>query len=430
MTTQGDVKKYHVITYGCQMNKSDSERIASIFEQYACSPTTNPQEADFIVMNTCSIRQSAENRVYSQAHQFNKWKKDKPELQVVITGCMAPRVDAVQKASGVDHVLNIKDLAELPSRLGLVRPEDNARGQDYFSIAPKFTTPFQVYIPIMTGCNNFCTFCVVPFTRGREFSRPMLDVIKEVENAIAQGAKEITLLGQNVNSYAYGFEELLRRINELSGEFWVRFVSSNPQDMSDELIDVVAGGEKLCNYMHFAVQAGNDRILKKMNRRHTIEEYNRLIDRMRSAMPDMGMSTDIIVGFPGETEEEFEDTVKLCERTQYDMAYISQYSIRTGTPAWRLTDDVPREEKKRRDVVLTEILKKTARANAEKLVGTQRKVLIERINKRGWLSGKEEGFRTVTLPEVSDEDLIGTFIEVEIIAAHSFGVDGSLVGSK
>jgi tRNA-2-methylthio-N6-dimethylallyladenosine synthase len=147
-------------------------------------------------------------------------------------------------------------------------------------------------------------------------------------------------------------------------------------------------------------------------------------------MPDMGMSTDIIVGFPGETEEEFEDTVKLCERTQYDMAYISQYSIRTGTPAWRLTDDVPREEKKRRDVVLTEILKKTARANAEKLVGTQRKVLIERINKRGWLSGKEEGFRTVTLPEVSDEDLIGTFIEVEIIAAHSFGVDGSLVGSK
>lgn len=421
-------KKYHIMTYGCQMNKSDSERIASIFEQYRCSPTTDWKEADFIVMNTCSVRQSAENRVYGQANKFHAHKKKhKPDLQVIITGCMAPRADATAKALGVDHVINIKDLATLPHVVGLTRPETNELGQDYFSIAPKYVSDFQVYIPIMTGCNNFCTFCVVPFTRGREFSRPMLDIVKEVEHAVAQGVKEITLLGQNVNSYAYGFEELLRRINAIEGDFWVRFVSSNPQDMTDELIEVVASSDKLCKYMHFAVQAGNNRILKRMNRRHTIEQYKELCAKMRQVMPDMGMSTDIIVGFPSETEEEFEETHALMREISYDMAYISRYSARTGTPAFRLRDDVATAEKIRRDRVLTETLKKTARANGEKLVGTTRRVLIERINRRGLFDGKDTGFRTVTILDGHGKDLMGKFVVVKIVAAHNFGLDGELI---
>jgi len=428
MNESKDTKKYHIITFGCQMNKSDSERIASIFEQYKCSPVFTPEEADFIVMNTCSIRKTAEDRVMGHAKNFNKMKlKGKPDLKVVITGCMAPRSDEVAKTLGVDVVINIKDLALLPEKLGLVRPKDNELGVDYFSIAPKYISTFQVYIPIMTGCNNFCTFCVVPFTRGREFSRHMIDVLHEVEQAVANGAKEITLLGQNVNSYEYGFEELLRKINNIEGDFWVRFVSSNPQDMTDELIEVVAHGEKLCNYMHFAVQSGNDRVLKKMNRRHTIQEYKELCAKMRKLMPDMGMSTDVIVGFPSETDEEFEYTVQLFKEIKYDLAYISQYSARSGTPSWRMTDDVTIGEKKRRDKVLTEILKQTAQANADLLIGTTRKVLIEKFNKRGMLMGKDEGYRSVAIENTQDESLIGQFVQVEITSAGAFGMNGNIV---
>ncbi len=425
--TSTATKKYHIITYGCQMNKSDSERIASIFEQYRCLPTDTPAEADFIVMNTCSIRQTAEDRVVGQARNFTRLKDTKPDVQVVITGCMAPRGDAVKKASGVDHVVNIKDLALLPEKLGLTRPQDNELTADYFSIAPKYTTPFQVYIPIMTGCNNFCTFCVVPYTRGREFSRPMLDILNEVEQAVAHGAKEITLLGQNVNSYQYGFVELLRRINDISGDFWVRFVSSNPQDMSRDLIDTVAECDKMAKYMHFAVQSGNDRILKRMNRRHTIAEYEALCEYMKERMPDLGLSTDVIVGFPSETEEEFMDTVRLFERMSFDMAYISMYSARTGTPAWRLKDDVSKEEKKHREFVLNELLGRSAQANAQRLVGSTRRVLIERINKRGTLTGKDTGFRTVTLPGVADSSLIGQFVDVRITEAFNFGMNAELL---
>ncbi len=410
------------------MNKSDSERIASIFEQYNCTSTDNWKDADFIIMNTCSIKQSAENRVMGQVNNFNKYKKkQKPDLKIVITGCMVFRTDAVAKTKGVDVAININDLALLPEKLNLTNDKQIEKAKDYFSITPKYKNNFQVFIPIMTGCNNFCTFCVVPYTRGREYSRPMIDVLNEVKLAVNNGAKEIYLLGQNVNSYEFGFEELLRKINSIEGEFWVRFVSANPQDMSKELIDVIATSEKLCKYIHFAVQSGNDRILKKMNRRHTIEDYLKLYDKMKKVMPEMGISTDIIVGFPSETEEEFKDTIKLMEQVKFDMAYISQYSARTGTPAWRLDDDVSIEEKKRRDKIATEILAITAKKNGEKLIGKSVTVLIEKLNRRGQLTGKETGYRTVNIINSSDESLIGTFVDVKITNAHNFGLDAEII---
>lgn len=419
-------KKYHIVTYGCAMNKSDSERIASIFEQYDCQPVNEPSEADFIVLNTCSIRQSAENRVYGAVHNFQELKAKNPNLKVAITGCMAPREEAAGKA-GADAIFTIKDLALLPEKLGLVKPVENKIAGDYFSIAPKFTSKFQACIPIMTGCNNFCTFCVVPFTRGREYSRPMVDILNEVDLALQNGAKEIMLLGQNVNSYKYGFVELLKKINEKPGKFWVRFVSSNPQDMSDELLETIAAGEKLAKWIHFAVQSGNDRILKRMNRRHTIADYLILYDKMKALMPNVGVSTDIIVGFPSETEEEFNDTIKLFEKVKYDMAYISQYSARTGTPAFRLKDDVTDEEKHRRDQALTEVLKVTAQENGKKFVGQTVEILVEKINRRGMPSGKETGYRTVNITNSTDESLVGQFVNVKILESFSFGLNGELV---
>jgi len=419
-------KAYHIVTYGCQMNKSDSERIASIFEQYDCKPTAEPVEADFIVLNTCSVRQSAEDRVLGAVRGYRMNSSAKKDLKIILTGCMAPREDAVARIEGVDVVLAIKEIATLPQKLGLVRPDDSQIVADYFSVAPKYTNKFQCYIPIMTGCNNFCTFCVVPFTRGREYSRLMIDVLKEVETAVAQGAKEINLLGQNVNSYKYGFVELLKKINEIPGDFWVRFVSSNPQDMTTELLDTVANGEKLCKYIHFAVQSGNNRILKRMNRRHTIAQYLELYDHMKKVMPDVGVSTDIIVGFPSETREEHLDTLKLMEQVKFDMAYINQYSARSGTPSWRMKDDVSIEEKHARDHELTDLLKRTAKENNEKFVGRTIKVLIEKINRRGVLAGKDTGFRTVNVNS-ADESLVGTFVNVRILEALPFGMNGELV---
>lgn len=429
MNEVSTTKKYHIVTYGCAMNTSDSERISSIFEQYDCEPVNDPSQADYIVLNTCSIRQSAENRVYGATRSYKEYKKDNPNLKVAITGCMAPRLDATAKAQGVDAVFTIKDLALLPEKLGLKKPEESKVVADYFTIAPKFSSKFQAYIPIMTGCNNFCTFCVVPFTRGREYSRPMVDIMNEVDLALKNGAKEITLLGQNVNSYKYGFVELLKKINDLPGNFWVRFVSSNPQDMSPELIETIANGEKLCKWVHFAVQAGNDRILKRMNRRHSIADYLKLYERMQELMPEVGVSTDIIVGFPSETEAEFNDTAELFEKVKYDMAYISQYSARTGTPAFRLKDDVTIEEKKRRDQVLTEILKRTAQENNMKFVGQEVKVLVEKINRRGMPSGKETGFRTVNISNSTDASLVGKFVKVKIIEALPFGMNGELISA-
>lgn len=423
-----DTKKYHIVTYGCQMNKSDSERISSIFELYDCKLASEAGDADFIILNTCSIRQSAEDRVTGVVREYHRFKKNKPDLKVILTGCMAPRGDAIAKTMGVDVVVNIKELATLPEKLGLKREDDSQILADYFSIKPKYTSSFQSFIPIMTGCNNFCTFCVVPFTRGREYSRSFEDVINEVEIAVAHGAKEITLLGQNVNSYKYGFVELLKKINDIPGKFWVRFVSSNPQDMSLELLDVIAQGEKLCKYIHFAVQAGNDRILKRMNRRHTIAQYLKLYDYMKEKMPNVGVSTDIIIGFPSETEVEFQDTVNLFELVKYDMAYISQYSERSGTPAYRMKDDVSIEEKHRRDHILTDILKRTACENNQKYVGTEIEILIEKVNRRGMLSGKDTGFRSVNITNSTDESLIGTFAKVKVTEALPFGMNGEITG--
>lgn len=409
------------------MNKSDSERISSIFELYDCKPASEAGDADFIILNTCSVRQSAEDRVTGVVREYHRFKKKKPDLKVILTGCMAPRGDAIAKTMGVDVVVNIKELATLPEKLGLKREDDSQILADYFSIQPKYTSSFQSFIPIMTGCNNFCTFCVVPFTRGREYSRAMEDILTEVESAVAHGAKEVTLLGQNVNSYKYGFVELLKKINDIPGKFWVRFVSSNPQDMTKELLDTVANGEKLCKYIHFAVQSGNNRILKRMNRRHTIAQYLDLYDHMKKAMPNVGVSTDIIVGFPSETHEEHLDTKKLMEQVKFDMAYINQYSARSGTPSWRMKDDVSIDDKHARDQELTELLKRTAQENNVKYIGTEIEVLIEKLNRRGMLSGKDTGFRSVNITNITDESLIGTFVKVKVTEALPFGMNGEMV---
>ncbi len=317
--------KYHIITYGCQMNENDSERIAAQLEKKGYQPAKKIDQADLVVINVCSVRQSAMDRVYSKVKKLKNPK-------IILTGCLLEK-DKKQLASQVNEIWPIIDL----------------------KISPKRQSSDQALVPIMTGCNNFCTYCVVPYTRGREYSRPAQEIIKEVEDLVKKEYKEITLLGQNVNSYQ-GFPKLLKLINDIPGNFKIKFLTSHPKDMSDELIKVIAQNKKISQEIHLPVQSGDNQILKKMNRGYTVRDYQNLVKKIQQAIPQAKISTDIIVGFPGETEKQFQNTIKLVKEIGFKKAYISAYSCRAGTAAAKLKDDVSSDEKKRRKRILLNIL--------------------------------------------------------------------------
>jgi len=418
--------KYFIITYGCQMNKSDSERIAGVLESNRYKKSSNIGEADLIVINMCSVRQSAVDRVYGKIKDFGKLKVKNEKLKVILTGCILKK-DRRKFAEYFDFVLNIRDLPQWPKILNSKCKILNTN--DYLKIQPKYFSFPVAYIPISTGCNNFCTYCVVPYTRGSLIHRPAKDIIKEVKELVKKGYKEIWLLGQNVNSYKsqsskINFPKLLRMVNDVPGKFWIRFTSSHPKDLSDELIKTMAESEKITPYLNLPIQSGDDKILKKMNRDYTVQKYRNLIKKIRKKIPDIALSTDIIVGFPGETKEQFKNTAKLLREIKFDMVYIAQYSSRPGTAATKMEDNVPQKEKKRREKVLTEILKKTALGKNKKYIGKIVKILPLKWKKE-FLFGKSFHYKSVKMK--GSKKVLGKFIKVKIIDALPWGLLGKQV---
>ena len=446
------------------MNHSDSERIASFLESANLILIKDIASADLVIINTCGIRQAAENRVYSQVHNLRKAGNN---CKIIITGCIAHRADVQKRLKGkVDAFCETKDIHHILSRIVhdvfFLNPNTPATKQEtiidtaisndaernneslskehisYLSIQPKHTSNFQALVPIMTGCNNFCSYCVVPYARGREISRSANDIITEVSGLVRNGYKQITLLGQNVNSYAspddtaenetIKFPGLLEKINRIPGKFWITFVSSHPKDMSDELIETVAKCKKACEWVHLPVQAGDDTVLKNMNRHYTRRHYLDLLRKIRISFekykPELtySITSDIIVGFPGETELQFEQSAILMRKAKFDMVYFGQFSPRPRTQAYDMQDTVSNLEKEHRESMLNEILKKTALANNKKYIGKKLEVLIEQ-EKDGYYLGKTRSQKNIKFP-AKKKGLVGKFTTVLIMKANTWNLEG------
>lgn len=420
------------------MNIADSERLASFLESHGFVLENDITKANIVVLNTCGVKQGAEDRVYGLV---NTIKKNNPGVKVVITGCLSRREDVKKRLIGrVDVFLPINEMLQLPELLEgekfdlkfSLESVRQAEGEKYLDIPAKRVKKFSASVPIGNGCNNFCAYCVVPYARGREVYRPAREIISEVKGLVKEGYKEILLIAQNVNSYHdknFDFPKLLTEVARIPGDFWVRFVSSHPKDMSDELIKVIASSKKICEHIHLAVQSGDDEILRVMNRKYTAKHFEDLIVKIRKARPGIAVTTDVIVGFPGETKKQFGNTVKLFKRVKFDLAYISQYSPRPGTVSSKMKDNVTPIEKKRREEEINTVLKATALENNKRHVGNEVRVLIEGINKRGKYYGKTSTYQTVLARagEKVDKKLLGTFAKVKITEILPFALEGDLV---
>ncbi len=439
--------KYHLITLGCQMNLSDSERVISVLDEAGYTWTDNEDEAGLIGILACSVRQKAIDKVYSRIHKWNKWKNHK-NLVTFISGCMLP-TDHERFLKLFDITFQMKDLPKLPefiSKYGVTTPVHLKTGIDphnenierFWNVQPSYKSEFEAFIPIQNGCDKFCTFCAVPYTRGREVSRPSKDILSELALLVAQGYKSITLLGQNVNSYGLDkkgeeipFPELLRQIgemgNRLKKEFWVYFTSPHPRDMTDEVVEVIAQYPVLGKQIHLPMQSGDDKVLMKMNRKHNMEKYRHIVQTIRRLIPQATLFTDIIVGFTGETAEQFDNTRKAMEEFKFNMSYTAVYSPRPGATSHRWEDDVPLEEKKRRLHELTEELRKHTIQYNEKMVGKTVRVLVRGSDRKdGFLSSLTEGKLIVRFAS-QDERLTGNFADVKITSASDFSMEGELV---
>ncbi len=440
---------YKIQTFGCQMNYSDSERVAAVLELCGFEPIEN-KGADLLVVNTCSVRQKSEDKAYGFMVQY---KKDHPEAVIAVTGCMVRQTgkkenskDKLLQYDPIDLVFRIEDTARLPKLLEscftdldftkFVSNFGAGSVENYFQINPRVTNKSQALVPIMQGCNKFCSYCIVPFTRGREVSRPIKDIVKECEKHVENGALEITLLGQNVNSYAEDgkkcFPVLLREIDKLAkkGLSRLRFVSHHPQDFTDEMIDTLASMKTNCAYVHLPVQHGSNRVLKKMNRNYTIGEYEDKIAKIRKKIPECTIATDIIVGFPGETEEDFKELCDFARRMKFDFSYTAIFSPRRGTKAAEMKDEfVPLDIKKKRFHDLDKIIKETSFENREKSIGKVLEVLVETSEKLPNGEFRNSG-RTRELFETwfdSKEDLLGKEVSVKITGRNGYVLEGELV---
>ncbi len=421
------MKTYHIITIGCQMNKSDSERLASTLEKRGLKRTDNKYRSDLVVVNTCGVRQMSEDRIYGLIPGI---KKANRKAKIILTGCLVNRKDVRRRLKKyVDVWLPITEMAngKLPN--------------DYLKIIPSYKSKFSAYVPIGNGCDNFCSYCVVPYARGREVYRPAKDILAEARGLIKRGYKEIILIAQNVNSYhnppaplskggyrGLDFADLLKLVNDIKGDFWIRFITSHPKDMSDKLIKVIASSKKVCHHIHLPAQAGDDKVLRAMNRKYSVKHYVNLIKKIRRTMPDASITTDIIVGFPGETKKQFDNSAKLMKQVKFDLAYIVRYSPRPGTAAFKMADNVSQAEKKRREEKLMKILRKTALANNKKYIGKIVKVLVEGKNKRNELFGSTETAKAVKISNAfGNGNLVGKFVNVKISKAQDFGLAGEII---
>jgi len=411
------MSKYLITTFGCQANTADSEKTAEIMENSGYARAKNMEDLisaknPVLIFNTCSVRQKAEDRIFGLNNNLEDLKKKTPALKIILTGCMMhySEKELKKRLPFFDYFIDIKKIKTLDKILPKGNPLSKTKGYPSYS----------GLIPISNGCDKFCTYCIVPLARGREISRTVLDIVSDVKKAVESGVKEIWLLGQTVNSYKNGavkFHDLLRLVNGIPGDFWIRFASPHPKDFSDELIRAMSECEKFAHYINLPVQSGNNAVLKRMGRPYTVGHYKKLVKKIRKAVPDIAISTDIIVGFPGETRKQFEDTKKLFEEIKFDMAFISEYSPRPKTAAAKMfEDDVPHQEKEKRKNELNEILKKTALKNNKKLVGKIVKVL----------NGRTEGNKPIEIINVK-HSMLNKFVSVKITKANIWSLKGKLL---
>jgi len=437
--------RYYIKTFGCQMNEYDSTRMGDVLGAGAdLQPTDNPADADVLLMNTCSVREKAEDKVYSLLGEWREIKKLKPHVLIGVGGCVASQEgDAItRRAPYVDLVFGPQTLHRLPDMIGELKRTGRSvvdvsfpEIEKFDNLPPARAEGSSAYVSVMEGCSKYCTFCVVPYTRGDEVSRGFDSVMNEVRELAAQGVGEITLLGQNVNAYAGEMADgtvvdlatLIHYVAEVPGLERIRFTTSHPVEFGDSLIEAFANVPKLANHLHLAVQSGSDRILAAMKRGYTALEFKEKLRRLRAVRPSISVSTDIIVGFPGETERDFEATLKLVRDANFDQSFSFIYSQRPGTPAASLQDDVAHEIKQQRLARLQAQLNEQARAISESMVGSVQRVLVERPSKkdRQELAGKTENNRWVNFP--GPASLIGRFVEVVIVEARPQSLRGRLV---
>jgi len=427
------------------MNISDSERVITVLNEMGMTRTENEEEASLLGIVACSVRQKAIDKVYSRIHKWNQWKHRKP-LLTFVSGCILP-ADRYKFLKLFDLVFPMNEVTGLPEMIkqyGIITPmgfhASSSEGgiSDFWKIAPRYNSNFEAYVPIQNGCDKFCTFCAVPYTRGREVSRPSHEILTEVEELVMKGYKTITLLGQNVNSYGLdkggeeiAFHELLRQIGEFgkqSGkQFWTYFTSPHPRDMSRNVIDVIASYPVLAKQIHLPLQSGDDMVLIHMNRKYKLDEYREVVAYIRHKLPTATLFTDIITGFSGETDDQFLNTVKAMQEFQYNMAFIAVYSPRPGAVSSRWADDVPYQLKKQRLHKLTEEVEKSSFKYNQSLIGETLQVLVIDKDRKGeYLSGVTEGKVNVRIASF-DESLIGNFVRIKMTGAIEFSIAGELV---
>jgi tRNA-2-methylthio-N6-dimethylallyladenosine synthase len=438
-------KTYFIRTFGCQMNESDSEKLSGIMMDMGFIEAEDIYSADFVIFNTCCVREGAEQKVYGHLGDMKKLKEEKPELKLALCGCMAQQERVVEKLKksykNVDMVFGTHNFHELP-RLYYENITHNKRiyeirdidGLIVEEIPQKRVDKYRAYISIMYGCNNFCSYCIVPYVRGRERSRKHETILDEVRELVKDGYKEITLLGQNVNSYGntkaedYSFADLLRAVNDIDGKFRIRFMTSHPKDMSEDTILAIKECEKICNHIHLPFQAGSTNILKEMNRNYKKEDYLALIKLIKNIIPGITFTTDVIVGFPGETEEDFRDTLDIIEKIRFNNAYMFIYSPREGTPAMKLTDDTSESEKKSRFQRLLDKQHEISRELNEMDEGKVFEILVEGFSKKdkSYMCGRTESNKIINFRS-ENEGLQGSFVKVKVIEAKTWHLEGELI---
>ena len=447
---QGKTLKYHILTMGCQLNENDSEKLCGMLEKMGYTRTNEFQDADLNLFNTCCVRENAEDKLFGKLGELKRVKEEKGTI-IAIGGCMMQEKHITDKIKEsypfVDILFGTHTLYRFPEDLykALIekkKQEDilDIDGEIYEGLPIKRDSHIKASVTIMNGCNNFCTYCIVPYVRGRERSREPKEIIKEVEGLAKQGYKEITLLGQNVNSYlrvekekgkpfeeyegVHSFATLLKAINKIEGIERIRFVSPHPKDFTDDVIDAIANCDKVCKLIHLPLQSGNTKVLKEMNRKYTKEQYLNLVEKMKAKIPNLTLSTDIIVGFPGETEEEFEDTLDVVKKVRFEQVYMFIYSRRVGTPGDKMENQIPEEIKHKRFDRLKALVESQIEENNQKYVGTIQKVLVEGTSKNNenMLTGRTDSNKVVIFE--GDKNLINQMIELKIVSEHMWYLRG------
>lgn len=438
-------KKYYTITYGCQMNESDTERINGQLEELGYRPAEEMEDADIVIMNTCSVRQNAEEKVYGKIGEIKKLKDKNPDMLLGIAGCMAQenkgklieRMPIIDFVIGPYHIHDLKDIVSKENARGghVVKTERNPNSvEDYSELKSVRKSKIFAWVPIMQGCNKFCTYCIVPYVRGREISRTIDDISNEIQTLADEGYKEVTLLGQNVNSYGLDFRngtdfgDLIRAIDKIDDIERVRYMTSHPRDMTFEMIDAMAESSKVVRHMHLPVQHGSNEMLKKMNRGYTIEHFKELLSYVRSKMPDIVVTTDLITGFPGETEEMHQETLALLKEVRFDSAYTFIYSPRTGTPAARMEDQIDSDTKHRRLQELMDVENEISLELNKEMEGKTYSIIVEGPSKQDPMNwyGRTSGNKMILFP-YKEGISVGDTVDVKVDTAQTWVLKGELI---